>query len=151
MMFGFIQSGRCNSGSSEMEKSSVISVVKPQGERRTYSGRQPEETLSSLLIYYRLKRVGNNMQNETGRAQSSKTDVLGEADGRAGGNTYKKGRQALLLRSNFHQISWGTHRGFNCQLQSASGMTMYTNKWRPCLKNNINPILISFKASKQLI
>lgn len=72
-----------------MEKSSVISVVKPQGERRTYSGRQPEETLSSLLIYYRLQRVGNNMQNEIGRTQSTKTDVLGEADGRVATHTRK--------------------------------------------------------------
>lgn len=139
-----------------MEKSRVISVVKPQGERRTYSGRQPEETLSSLLIYYRLQRVGNNMhvsylcrtRQEELRALRRMCWVkqMGKWQ-----HIQERERQALLLRSNFHQISWGTNCGFNCQLQSTSGMTMYTNKWRPCLENNINPILISFKASKQFI
>lgn len=87
---------------------------------------------------------------QEGRTQSTKMDVLVKRMGEWR-HIQEKERQALLLRSNFHQISWGTNHGFICQLQSASGMTMYTKNGEPCLENNINPILISFKASKQFI
>lgn len=87
---------------------------------------------------------------QEGRTQSTKMDVLVKQTGEWQ-RIQERERQALWLRSDFHQISWGTNHGLNCQFRSASGMTMYTKNGEPCLENNINPILISFKASKQFI
>lgn len=68
------------------------------------------------------------MQDETeGRTQSTKTNMLGEADGRMSTHTRKERRVLLLL---IHTRILGTNGGFNCQLQSVFGMIMYTNKWR---------------------